>query len=334
MDKESTYKKYEKRYKIRSWIMDRVNRHITMKYWGFETKLYIYGGKILHRADKINTIITKGLLSDEPFMVSRFGGTEINVMNAVKHREVLGESQDNTKEFDKWFWRLQQWCGFFPDEPSLMERFSDLIKDSAQQADVLGVWNRPMEDYMLKYYMPNTKITYLRWLEPWYAKKAEPWTSALAGKNVLVIHPFDESIKAQYENRDKVFADIDKTILPDFNLITMKAVQTIAGCTDDRFSDWFEALQYMYDEAMKVDFDVAIIGCGAYGMPLAAMLKEAGKKAIHLGGVTQCLFGIKGSRWVNSPIDKAIPINEHWIYPSENETPKAANVVENACYWK
>jgi hypothetical protein len=114
----------------------------------------------------------------------------------------------------------------------------------------------------------------------------------------------------------------------------LKAVQTIGDNNEFGFDTWFDALKYMYDEAMKRDFDVVIIGCGEYGMPLAAMLKKAGKKAIHLGGVTQCLFGIKGSRWVNSPIDKKIPMNDYWIYPDESETPSGAQNVEGGCYWK
>ena len=32
-------------------------------------------------------------------------------------------------------------------------------------------------------------------------------------------------------------------------------------------------------------------------MPLAAFIKSIGKKAVHLGGSTQILFGIKGERW-------------------------------------
>jgi len=53
-------------------------------------------------------------------------------------------------------------------------------------------------------------------------------------------------------------------------LLTLKAVQTIANTKDDRFDTWFDALDYMYNEALKLDFDVALIGCGAYGYPLAA----------------------------------------------------------------
>lgn len=31
-----------------------------------------------------------------------------------------------------------------------------------------------------------------------------------------------------------------------------------------RFNDWFEALDYMVEEALKIPFDIALIGCGAY----------------------------------------------------------------------
>ena len=47
----------------------------------------------------------------------------------------------------------------------------------------------------------------------------------------------------------------------------------------------------------KEDFDICLIGAGAYGFPLAAYVKRKGKKAVHLGGALQLLFGIKGSRW-------------------------------------
>ena len=54
----------------------------------------------------------------------------------------------------------------------------------------------------------------------------------------------------------------------------MKAVQTQADAKDSRFKDWFEALQYMKDEIDKCDYDIALIGCGAYGMCLAAHVKR------------------------------------------------------------
>ena len=50
----------------------------------------------------------------------------------------------------------------------------------------------------------------------------------------------------------------------------------------------------MKNQIVKTDFDIAIIGAGAYGFSLAAFIKKIGKKAVHLGGPTQVLFGIKG----------------------------------------
>jgi hypothetical protein len=88
----------------------------------------------------------------------------------------------------------------------------------------------------------------------------------------------------------------------------------------------------MKAEIDKKDFDIAIIGCGAYGFPLAAHVKRIGKKAIHLGGPTQILFGIKGKRWIDNPNFNEI-INEYFIFPNESDKVKNANKVEGACYW-
>ena len=85
-------------------------------------------------------------------------------------------------------------------------------------------------------------------------------------------------------------------------------------------------------EALKIDFDVALIGCGAYGMPLAANLKKAGKQAIHMGGVLQIMFGIKGKRWDSDPIVSKL-YNASWIRPSDSEKPGIANKIEGGCYW-
>ena len=121
-------------------------------------------------------------------------------------------------------------------------------------------------------------------------------------------------------------------ILPEFELRTVTAVQTVAGQIDPRFKSWFDALDYMYDEAMKCDFDIALIGCGAYGFPLAAKLKKSGKMAIHMGGMLQVLFGIKGKRWDEDPIVSKY-YNDSWVRPGEDEKPKSSNVVVDGCYW-
>ena len=82
--------------------------------------------------------------------------------------------------------------------------------------------------------------------------------------------------------------------------------------------------------AKKRDFDIAIIGCGAYGLPLAAYVKSIGKQSIHLAGKTQLLFGIKGKRWHDDPLT---PYNKYWISPLPEDTPKNDTKIEKGCYW-
>jgi hypothetical protein len=77
---------------------------------------------------------------------------------------------------------------------------------------------------------------------------------------------------------------------------------------------------------------VALLGCGAYGLPLAAAIKRSGRQAIHLGGALQVLFGIRGRRWEQIPKIAAL-MNDHWIRPSEAETPVSAVRVDQGCYW-
>ena len=159
-----------------------------------------------------------------------------------------------------------------------------------------------------------------------------PWTRILKDKKVLIVHPFTESIEFQYyNNREHIWED--SMVLPEFKeLITLKAVQSIAG-QKTQFKTWFDALHYMEDEISKLDFDIALIGCGAYGMCLAAHVKRMGKIGIHLAGWTQFLFGIYGNRWLKNQPEYAHFINKYWIRPNENERPQNAKKVEGGCYW-
>lgn len=216
-------------------------------------------------------------------------------------------------------------AGVFPYGEQTAIRFGMLMKEVSAEVDMLCRWKSIMQDYCINNLCRSDCIlTHLSNLEPY--KSRNPWTSALRGKRVLVIHPFKESIEKQYQIREKLFDNPD--ILPEFDLTVIKAVQTAAYEKDDRFSDWFEALDYMYQQSMACEFDVALIGCGAYGLPLGAMLKRSGKMVIHMGGALQLLFGIIGKRWENSPL-----INEYWEHPLPSEIPTCVKEVENGCYW-
>lgn len=295
-----------------------------MQVLGFKIRIPIKFGKNLLTPNEANKIISDLILKGKPAMVARFGGNE-----ALCTAEWIGIQKGIKNHFSKNILdRMHLNAGLFPYGKDMAKRFAQLSCESAKEVDFLGAWNSPMQDYLVKYECrPEIQITNLGGLEPYLSDN--PWSAALKGKKVLVIHPFKETIEEQYKKRELLFENPD--VLPEFELHVMKAVQTIAGEKDERFKNWEEALDYMHKTALEYDFDVAIIGCGAYGMPLAAKLKQSGKIAIHLGGATQLLFGIKGARWDNDKRGKLY--NEHWVRPSESEKPKSAKKIENACYW-
>ncbi|MBQ6786598.1 MAG: hypothetical protein IJO85_02620 [Lachnospiraceae bacterium] len=337
MDKKELQKKwsfYEKRWRFRDFYFNKcLRRHGIVKYLHREPVMPHYAHKWVMSSKKTNDYLHDKILSGEPFFACRFGNTELQTMVGELKNRIMGYSDANEAHTDRWFNRLCEGAGFFPNDRQYLAPFTDCMLETCKQMDLLAMWHLNMEDFVIEEYANHVDLTFLFRLEPWLFG-GRPWTAALKGKKVLVIHPFVETIKSQYtNNRERIFPGTD--ILPEFELKTLKAVQTIAGEKDERFGTWFEALEYMYQEAMKIDFDIAIIGCGAYGMPLGGMLKKAGKQAVHLGGATQLLFGIKGRRWEeNYPSKIATWFNGAWVYPSENETPKNAGVVEKGCYWK
>lgn len=302
-------------------------RKYYLKKYGLEKTVSTFtscGGKRVSSANTIHCLIRESISNGDPFMVGRLGSYELQV--SVEEALHLNRNREiRNKE-------LQNNAGFFPLTNECLHRFSDTMIDAMGSADVQGIWFMAYEDYALRNYIHTKNIIEARYIEPWFNE--EPWTAALKGKKVLVIHPFVKTIESQYENRKLIFP-VHSCYLPDFsNLYLVKAVQSAAGNKDERFRTWFEALDYMYNEAMKFDFDVALIGCGAYGYPLASMIKKAGRQAIHLGGVVQAMFGIMGKRW---EVDKDPTIrnlyNEHWVRPLPEETPVNANKVEGGCYW-
>ena len=296
-----------------------------------------YGQKEVLSLAQTNKLISNFIYSGHPFMVCRFGATEMNAIISylqVMHFPYRDERKNNVT-------KLCKNAGFFPDDLEKGQKFTDLMLESCQYIDLCGIWNLYMEDYILDQYAMPAQLSFLGDLEPWNLEvtEAKPWTSALKGKKVLVIHPFAETISHQYNNyRTKIFERKFEAedILPEFELITLKAVQTINYNAESiKYRDWFEALDFMIKQCEKIDFDIAIIGCGAYGFPLAAAIKKMGKGAIHLGGATQILFGILGKRWETGGYKVMLDQmqNEYWTRPLPSEKPKNAEEIENGCYW-
>ncbi len=277
-------------------------KEMFVKYIGFYN-----GKKRLRLLSNIESdkIIVEKVKSGKPFMLGRFGSSEV--------RGIF------KNEFDI----LCFYAGFFPRDKSLLSKFKKVYLDAAKSLDILAIWN--YKNHFLN------KIKLLRTLPnieniiplPAAGGIDRPWIKELKGKKILVIHPFKKTIESQYKKSAQL------KILPTLkSLEVIKAVQTLGDNEDSRFKIWFDALDFMKKEIDKKDFDIALIACGAYGLPLAAHVKSIGKQALHVGGGLQLLFGIRGKRW-----DDKMEYNKYWVSPMKEDFLKDHKKFEGGCYW-
>jgi hypothetical protein len=270
--------------------------------------------------------------------VSRFGHSELRAV--LTYLQINEEYSDIKKlaeyvkgeKVEPWWHentvkQITHNAGVFPKDIDIIERFCRLTLEEVKDIDVLGSWLGG--ERWVKPMMPQTK--FMRFHDFYHFLHQRPWTEALKNKKVLVVHPFSKSIQQQYKIKNKIYHGVHE--LPEFSLITYQAVQSIAGNKPAEIDDWFQALDKMKSDLSRIDFDVALLGCGAYGMSLAVFIKtKLKRKAVHLGGNAQILFGIRGSRWENDPAFSDI-FNEHWVRPLPEETPRGHQTIDSNCYW-
>lgn len=278
-----------------------------------------YKRPILDSAD-VNRQLLEKLKNNEPFAVTRNGMWETGMM--VKIQRDLLWNKDSAAGMDDVF-----------NNKDERREYYRLTTELMPYADYVVNWfGINMESYFYKQFLKD--CTDMQFCEDdgvsnFLLKDPDSWIYGIEGKKVLVVSPFVEYMEQQYKKRELLWQGIR---IPEFELHTVKAVFWYDGYKDPRFKNWFEALDYLYTESMKQDFDIALLGCSTFSTPLALMFKKMGKQAVHVGGPLQLMFGIKGKRWDAYFTDT---YNEHWIdLPDETKVGNVDSLdMEGGSYW-
>lgn len=285
------------------------------------------------RALDANLAIAAAIESRTPYCVARFGNDEFETLEKFRRASNLSVSRSALEILalgDPFFSlirsrRRAEKAGLKPLARPTVEKFFRLTTKSFSEVNLLASWVRGESHY--SEFFDQARFCVLSEIEPY--RSPTPWTQALEGKKVLVVHPFDESIQKQFtENRTKLFPGLN--VLPLFDLLTYRPPRLHFGEIRDA-AHWFQLFDEMVSETSALDFDVAIIGAGPFGLPLAAALKRCGKVAVQLGGATQLLFGITGKRWeLDADIGRLK--NQCWVKPAPSETPSLSER-NRSPYW-
>lgn len=276
-----------------------------------------YAGQGIVSGVEINDFIYNGIKGDKPFAVGRMGFGQVGILCCAQ-----SELFFNSKVHYHWTpsYIHRQGLKSVAEEKSL-KRYYDINIKAMSGLDAIGTYTEMfMADAVLESVpgISNTKI--FDDIEILSAMNEYPrkWTHALEGQKVLIVSPFYNEIRIQYEKRDLLWSDgrIPKCELSYDPSIWM------------RTEGYYKSLEILSERVLSRDFDVALLSCASLGTPLAAMIKESGRKAVQMSSAMHTLFGLKGKRWDNMGI-----YNEYWIRPGEDTKPSYANDLDGATYW-
>lgn len=282
-----------------------------------------YSGRAVLASQEGNAWLARAVESGCPAAVAKFGSVEFRVLEG--HLRAGGGDPHLSEDAKK---AIYVNAGVFPPTAEAVANYCETLAGCLGSVDGIGVYYHKGEAGVTRRYCAGAALMDPLGLEPYYHER--PWTQTLAGKRLLVVHPFADSVERQFKRREDLWPE-HPGVLPDFELVTLK-VPLSDAVAKSPYPSWASALAEMQSRMASLAFDVAVIGAGAYSIPLAVHAKSLGKLGVHMGGATQILFGIKGARWDADPVISAF-YNDAWCRPSDAETPPAVGKVEGGCYW-
>lgn len=145
----------------------------------------------------------------------------------------------------------------------------------------------------------------------------------------LVVSPFVQTMKSQLAKLGRLHPAGRGDWRVTANRCRFVSCPQLASVAPSPYPSWSIGLADLKEKLLQAeDFDVLIVGAGAWSLPLLLAAKERGKIGIHMGGPTQAIFGIKGGRWDHHGI-----YTRDWVRPSPAETPAGRFRIENGAYW-
>tara|TARA_R110000824_G_scaffold108705_1_gene256029 strand:- start:707 stop:1531 length:825 start_codon:yes stop_codon:yes gene_type:complete len=266
-----------------------------------------------------NNLIVDLIRSKKPFFISRLGiGAETYATYDLFKNRTIKSPQ----------FALSNNAGIYHRDNDDIVRFCYSYYEALKSSKILARFPNSIQteqDYFVNEL--GMEEIHNRSLEPYYVlqEKETPWTWSLQNKRVLIISPFIDSFKKQLKNGFEIIEGV-KMFCEDQRFVWYKPYNTSAG--NHIHSNWEETFEIMERDILELDFDVALVSCGGYGLPICKSIRDSNRSAIYIGGGLQLLFGVLGSRWESNEMFQT----QAWIRPSKEELPPHPERVEGGCY--
>lgn len=232
--------------------------------------------------------------------------------------------------------------GVFPAERAFILEFARQYADRVRALDYVGLFfDRPdLERDVIRHYgLTNTWMHFVD-QEPDRGIPADDrrcYLPACAGKRVVLVGALAPLLRtrATPEVFERVWASTGKKWFYPTSVDAVSVPYGFDPATHARFSTSLEVLERTVAALASLDFDVALIGAGGLGVPIAAAVKSMGKVGISLGGHLQVLFGVLGQRWRERADWCATYANDAWIEVPAQYRPltPVGQLVDGGAYW-
>jgi hypothetical protein len=275
------------------------------------------------RSPELVELFSALLCAPEPVFVGRIGGSDYEL---ARDRLVDRHAFEAPERFS---WALDQarsLNGYFDLDSryETFDRYLAWLTDCYRRADCLtyagayligrfrlnGFERRDMK--MLDLVCHGKKLidyTFIEALSP-FLRSFSTWGE---GRRILVVSPLSRSVAHQSRRLDDLILGYR---FPSFELLTYTTPITYSSESDSAASlnvttqSWHEECERMANEIAALEFDVALLSCGSYGMALGDFVRhELGRKAVYLGGMLNVMFNIYGERYDTAFFDGLVNLD-------------------------
>jgi len=290
-------------------------------------------GPAMYSVEEGGRMLRSRILTGIPFVAGKLGTSEFEALQwFISHANgpFPIHIQKNMKINAGLFGAgcIEEWCSYMIQNLAMM--------------DEIVMWN-PIAPVQERYFIQERcssvkKYLPLRALEPFYQKEDENrWSLALGP--FCVVSPFKESIESQWPKRDGLFpyplfreANFRGVVRVGYSPIICGGGEDCAWSQTVLEGGWFSAVLSVVEECVAKDVEFVFVGAGALSLPICFELKKRGISAIHTGGGTQIIFGLKGQRWLSHNVISGF-FNSNWNSPSRKEIPSGGDRIEGGCYF-
>lgn len=278
-------------------------------------------------------VLQHHILTNSPFFIGRLSGNEPAFCGTLLSNKPISNSLVSNMLFV---------AGIQFTSNSDVTEYVRAYTTACKNCDMLGVWDsnmylqaKPFYDFINTAYPKIRKIC-AHSLEPYYFMDLPDYDffRVFQNKKVLIITSHEKTTMSQIPHIHQLFP---KPIFHETTeLYVYKPAQQNGGNHDT--NSWQTHFNQMQTELLdiqktKFDFDVALVSCGGFGMPICDYIfTHLNKSVIYVGGALQLYFGINGRRWSTSPEINRLQTDK-WTRPLPEDTPIHPNTCEGGCYW-